>query len=62
MRSEPAQTGNFWGVRTEDEQTLDTALEILAKYEEVLRYDDVLTHGARRREYKLETRLSGRRQ
>ena len=45
MSSEPAQTGNFRGVRTEDEQTLEAAREILAKYEEVLSYDDVLTLG-----------------
>ena len=61
MSSEPAQTGNFRGVRTEDEQTLDAAREILAKYEEVLTYDDVLTYGPRRRGPKLETRISGRR-
>ena len=62
MSSEPAQTGNFRGVRANDEQTLEAAREILAKYEEVLCYDDVLTYGARRRQPKLETRLSGRRQ
>ena len=45
MSSEPAQTGNFRGVRTDDEQTLDAAREILAKYREVRRYDDVLTLG-----------------
>ena len=34
-------------VRTDDEQTLDAAREILSKYEEVRRYDDVLTYRRR---------------
>ena len=65
MSSEPAQsrpedqTGNFRGVRTDDEQTLEAAREILRKYEEVLRYEDVLTYGLRRHRPKLETRISG---
>ena len=61
VHKETGRLVELW-IRTDDEQTLEAAREILRKYEEVLRYDDVLTYGPRRRQPKLETRISRRRQ